>query len=128
VVGRGRRRGAGELEREVLAALWAGSGPRTPAQVRQVLGEGLAYNTVQTILTRLCEKGLVSRRRVGRAFGYEPVVAAEDLLADRMGALLVRGDDRAAVLQRFVASLSVEDERVLRALLDHDLDRKPGPD
>lgn len=112
------RRGAGQLEGEILAVLWAADGPRTPGQVQRALGTGLAYNTVQTILTRLHDKNLVRRGRAGRAYAYEPVMDAEQLLADRMRALLARGDDRAAVLQRFVASLSAEDESALRALLD----------
>jgi predicted transcriptional regulator len=115
----GGRRAAGQLEGEILTVLWAASGPQTPGQVQQALGTGLAYNTVQTILTRLHDKDLVRRTRVGRAYVYEPVMEAEQLLAERMRALLARGDDRAAVLQRFVASLSAEDERALRALLDH---------
>lgn len=116
----GGRRAAGELEGEILAALWAAAGPLTPGQVQRALAAGLAYNTVQTILTRLYDKGLVRRSRVGRAFGYEPVVDAEQLMADRMQALLSRGGDRVAVLQRFVASLSAEDERALRGLLDQE--------
>ncbi|MGH3825752.1 MAG: BlaI/MecI/CopY family transcriptional regulator, partial [Pseudonocardiaceae bacterium] len=44
------RRAAGELEAEVLAALWAADGPLTAAHVRRAVSGGLAYNTVQTIL------------------------------------------------------------------------------
>ena len=43
--------GAG-LEAEVLAALWAADAPLTAGEVVDALGGGLAYNTVQTILTR----------------------------------------------------------------------------
>jgi hypothetical protein len=36
----GRRRTRGELEAEVMAALWAADGPMTPAGVRAALGDG----------------------------------------------------------------------------------------
>ena len=61
-----KRRARGELESEVMAALWAADRPLTPADVQVVLGGGLAYNTVQTILIRLLEKDLVRRDVRGR--------------------------------------------------------------
>ncbi|MBM9504333.1 BlaI/MecI/CopY family transcriptional regulator [Actinacidiphila acididurans] len=57
-----RRRGRGEPEGDVLAALRAAGGPVTAAVVQQSV-TGAAYTTVLTILTRLCDKGLVARRR-----------------------------------------------------------------
>ena len=47
-----RRRASGSLESEVLAALWAADKPLTAGEVVDTLGGDLAYNTVQTILTR----------------------------------------------------------------------------
>jgi predicted transcriptional regulator len=111
------RRAAGELEAEVLAALWAADGPLTTADVRHAVGGGLAYNTVQTILVRLYDKGLIDRLADGRRHEYFPVKGAEELAAEQMQALLSRGRNRQAVLQRFATSLSVEDARLLRAML-----------
>lgn len=111
------RRAAGELESEVLAALWASDQALTPGEVQQALGGELAYNTVHTILVRLFDKGLVERVGAGRAHAYSPTQGADALVAERMQALLERGPDRQAVLQRFVTSLSAEDERALRTML-----------
>jgi predicted transcriptional regulator len=111
------RRAAGELEAEVLAALWAADGPLTAARAREAVGGELAYNTVQTILVRLYEKGLIGRVADGRRHEYFAVKGAEELAAEQMQALLSRGRDRQAVLQRFATSLSVEDARVLQAML-----------
>ena len=47
------RRPMGSLENEVLGELWALRAPATAAEVLNALGSDLAYNTVQTILTRL---------------------------------------------------------------------------
>jgi predicted transcriptional regulator len=111
------RRGAGKLESEVLAALWAASGPLTTAEVQLAVDAELAYNTVQTILSRLYEKGLVGRSTEGRRHLYRPIKGAEELAAEQMQALLHRGPDRQSVLQRFATSLSEEDAEALRAML-----------
>ena len=112
------RRGRGELESEVLAALWATEEPLTPAQVQQSLGSSLAYNTVQTILIRLLDKGLVVREPLGRAHCYRPTRGQAELAAEQMHELLDKGPDHAAVLQRFLGTLGRTDEAVLRQLLD----------
>ncbi len=111
------RRAAGALESEVLAALWAGGVALTTAQVQRAVDTDLAYNTVQTILARLYEKGLVDRSTDGRRHLYYPIKGAEELAADQMQALLRRGPDRQGVLQRFATSLSEEDAEALRAIL-----------
>jgi predicted transcriptional regulator len=117
------RRAPGSLEAEVMAVLWrSGSSqhPLTPSQVQHDLGAGLAYNTVQTILIRLHDKGLVDRRRVGRGHAYWAVNDAATTAASRMSALLSGRGDRAAVLQQFAAFLDPQDAAVLRDLLrDH---------
>ncbi|WP_086723611.1 BlaI/MecI/CopY family transcriptional regulator [Streptomyces carpinensis] len=114
-----RRRARGELEGEVLAALWAAGEPVT-ASVVQAKVAGAAYTTVLTILTRLCDKGLVTRRREGRGHVYAPVDDQAGLAAAGMHSLLDEGGDRAAVLSRFVSELSAEDERLLQQLLHGD--------
>jgi predicted transcriptional regulator len=114
----GPRREAGELESEVLAALWAAAQPLTPGEVREELGGSLAYTTVMTTLSRLHDKGVVDRRRAGRSYAYSPNEREAEFAARRFRALLDRGHDRDAVLQGFVSELSGDEERVLRALLE----------
>jgi len=106
----------GGLEREVLAVLVAAGEALTPAQVRAALGGEQAYTTVMTVLSRLHDKGLVSREKSGRAYAYTAVAPVE-FIARKMRRLLDAREDRAAVLTRFVDSLSDDDERLLRALL-----------
>jgi predicted transcriptional regulator len=113
----GSRREAGELEGEVLAALWASTEAMTPAEVLDQMGGTLAYTTVMTILGRLFEKGLVERRQAGRGYAYLPKVREADLAARRFRTLLDRGHDREAVLQGFVSNLSPEEADLLRTLL-----------
>jgi len=124
------RRAWGSLEADVMAVLWAEAAPLSPGQVQQRLGRDLAYNTVQTILTRLLEKGL-ARRRVNLAGGrgYE-YFAAEDrttAAARRMRAVLDGPGDRGAVLRRFTADLEPADADLLRALLRDPDAAEPPP-
>jgi len=123
--GEARRRARGELEGEVLAALWAAGGPVTAAVVQESV-HGAAYTTVLTILTRLCDKGLVTRRREGRSHVYAPVDDQAGVVAAGMHSLLDEGGDRAAVLARFVSDLSAEDEELLEQLLHAELPARPG--
>jgi predicted transcriptional regulator len=101
----------------VLAVLWSREGPATAADVKQRLGGGLAYTTVVTILTRLHDKGVVSRDKRGRSFAYAPVDDEAGLAARRMRKMLDTGPDHGRVLSRFVSTLSEADERLLRAML-----------
>jgi predicted transcriptional regulator len=113
----GKRRAAGSLESEVLAALWAADKPLTTGEVVDALGGELAYNTVQTILTRLHGKGAVEREQAGRAHAYTPVLDEAGLAASRMRAMLDRGGDHAAVLARFLGTLSPQEEATLAELI-----------
>jgi predicted transcriptional regulator len=100
-----------------MQTLWAADEPQTPAQVQAALGGDLAYNTVQTILIRLLDKGMVQRRAVGRGHAYWPVNDAATVAANRMRAVLDGPGDRQAVLRRFVGELDESDAEILRALL-----------
>jgi predicted transcriptional regulator len=111
------RRAAGELEAAVLAVLQAAESALSPAEVRGRLGGDLAYSTVVTILSRLHAKGLLDRRKAGRAFVYQPVADEPGLAARRMAQMLDAEPDRAAVLARFVSGLSGSDEELLRRML-----------
>jgi predicted transcriptional regulator len=112
-----KRRESGELESQILSALWSAPGPLTTAEIVSALGGGLAYTTVQTILSRLHAKGAVRREAAGRAHAYTPVMNDAGLAARRMRVALDRGGDREAVLNHFVGSLTPEDEDTLTRLL-----------
>ncbi|WP_152626240.1 BlaI/MecI/CopY family transcriptional regulator [Streptacidiphilus carbonis] len=111
------RRPLGALEAEVLDLLLAAREPLVPGEVLRRLGGTLAYSTVVTVLSRMHDKGLLTRDKQGRAYAYAPVADSHGLTARRMRRELESAPDRAAVLSRFVESLSVGDERLLRQLL-----------
>lgn len=115
---RAGRRPWGSLEDEVQATLWAANEPMTATAVQAELGGDLAYSTISTILTRLRRKGLVVRSLAGRTHLYAPVQDVASHTAREMHSLLVKREDRAAVLARFVSELSPDEERVLSQLLN----------
>src|SRR5712691_7140932 len=117
------RRAAGELEAAVLAVLQAAGSALSPGDVRDRLGGDLAYTTVVTILSRLHDKGVLERRKAGRAFLYVPVADEPGLAARRMARVLDAEPDRETVLARFVSGLSSADGHLLRRMLGDE----PGP-
>jgi len=109
----GRRLGA--LEAEVLAFVcsrgdWVGVN-----DILSVLhGQRRAYTTVMTIVTRLCDKGLLQRQRRGRGFVYRPALSKEELAARSLREVLASSEDPHAVLARFVEDLEASPELLAR--------------
>ena len=113
------RRRHGELEAEVLAALWAAPGPLTATQVQTELGNALAPTTISTILVRLVDKGLAVRSQEAgtKAFRYAPAQERAQHAAEQMHAFLDSVDEPRAVLTHFLGRLSPAERRTLRDLL-----------
>jgi predicted transcriptional regulator len=110
----------GELEAQVLDVLWDEGCRLTPNEVGARLrgGAELAYTTVMTVLTRLFEKGVLTRVRQGRAWAYAPVLGREEYAAARMNEILRDGGDQPTALARFVDQMTPAERARLRRLLD----------
>jgi predicted transcriptional regulator len=67
------------LELECLSVLWP-LGECTVRDIHRALAASRprAYTTVMTIMDRLEQKGIVARRKVGRAFHYQATLSAEE--------------------------------------------------
>lgn len=125
----GREYELGGAELEVLKVLWL-SGPQA---VRSVLndfhkrGRKVAYTTVQTMLTRLEQKGFVRSDKSGLAYIYRATVTRERLSRSRLKSLLNQLYDGAAgplVLQLLrTQRLSPDEIGELQALIEQ-LDSK----
>ncbi|MDQ3180966.1 MAG: BlaI/MecI/CopY family transcriptional regulator [Acidobacteriota bacterium] len=68
----------GKLERETMNEVWRQKEVNVRA-VELAFGERVAYTTIMTTLDRLFRKGLLSRRKVGRAFYYSARFTMEEL-------------------------------------------------
>jgi BlaI family transcriptional regulator, penicillinase repressor len=69
------RKDFGPLESDVMDAVWRAA---RPVAVREVVddlnasrSEPLAYTTVMTVMSRLADKDVLSRRKTGRSYLYE---------------------------------------------------------
>ena len=108
----------GTLELRVLEALWALD---REACVRDVLDAfpSAAYTTVMTTMERLHRKGVLDRRKDGRAFLYRPFDSREEmesgLVARALGSML-RAESAEPLLSCLVDEVSRHDERLLDEL------------
>jgi predicted transcriptional regulator len=67
------------LELECLSVLWPmGEGTVREIHLALTASRPRAYTTVLTIMDRLEQKGIVARRKVGRAFHYQAMLSAEE--------------------------------------------------
>jgi predicted transcriptional regulator len=107
----------GTLELRVLEALWR----RGDATVRDLCDDfpSAAYTTLMTTMERLYRKGVLDRRKTGRAFSYRAVSSRAELesglLSSAIQPLLAGGSAR-PVLSCFVDEVSRHDERLLDEL------------
>ncbi len=116
------RKPIADAELEVLHLLWE-HGPATVRDVIDRLPESeRAYTTVQTLLTRLEQKGYVNSSKDGRALVYEPLVAQDELLTSELRdvASRVTGGNATPLMLNLVENhrMSKDDIARLRALLD----------
>jgi predicted transcriptional regulator len=123
----------GPLEERVLELLWR-SGERSVRDVREGLGDRLAYTTVMTTLDRLYKKGLLERRRSGRAYRYAPSTSREALAAGTLRGWLARLLPRSParpLLACFVDAVGEHDRTLLaeleRLVRDKERALKQGP-
>jgi predicted transcriptional regulator len=110
----------GQLEREVMNALWSAPGPMLVRDVHTALSREreLAYTTVMTVLERLARKQMVERDLDGRAYRYRPAQTKDALVAEAMSdALDGAGVNRTEALVRFVDAMSSTDAQALRDAL-----------
>lgn len=77
---------SGNLQTEVMAAVWKlGEAKVEDVRALRPARSRLAYTTVQTVMNRLAERGLLVRERRGNAFVYRPRFDEGDYLAERIG-------------------------------------------
>lgn len=86
--------------------------------VRQALRKPGAYTTVQTVLNRLAERGLLKRERVANMIYYSPRLSEAEYLARSMDRTLAGASKKArqAALARLVGDLKPSELAEIREL------------
>jgi predicted transcriptional regulator len=105
----------GELEAKLMEAIWALNEPSVQ-DVIDYLGGSLNYKTTMTVLNRLVDKGVLHRRKAGRAFVYTPVASRDELLAsvfDQMVRGMFGGDFRHIALTCIIETAESLDPQLL---------------
>ena len=109
----------GSLESELMEHIWA-LGETSVRDLHEKFASRLAYTTVMTTLDRLYKKGLLNRRKLGKAFLYTPRMSETEyqmnLARHLLGMALQDGNDTHAVLSSFVDQVSETDQQMLDRL------------
>ncbi|AKU93149.1 BlaI/MecI/CopY family transcriptional regulator [Vulgatibacter incomptus] len=109
----------GDLELAALGALWE-LGPASAREVHQRIGDprGLVYTTTAKVLDRLHEKGLVSRRREGKAFVYRAAASREAIGKERARDVVRRllGDEPRPAMAALIDAVETVDATLLDEL------------
>ncbi|MDA0562919.1 BlaI/MecI/CopY family transcriptional regulator [Streptomonospora sp. S1-112] len=109
----------GELESAIMDALWRADRPLSVREVRESMDydRDVAYTTVMTVTNILFHKGLLDRRKCGRAWQYWPRESREEHTARVMSEVFSGCGDPHTTMLRFVESCSDEDMARLGAAL-----------
>jgi BlaI family transcriptional regulator, penicillinase repressor len=77
------------LELDCMNMLWP-MGEGTVREIRDALASRRprAYTTIMTIMDRLARKGVVERRKTGRAYTYRPNLSAENARAQALSQVI----------------------------------------
>ena len=119
---------SGELQTQLMAAIWR-LGAGTVEQVRSELPPRYrgAYTTVQTVLNRLAERGLLSRHKVRNAIEYRPRISEADYLSHSIASTLSGASvsARKTALARLIADLDHSELSELQRLASEVPRRRP---
>lgn len=110
---RPKRLTLGPLEAEILNILWdVGTTSATVIhnQILEDIDRDLTYSSVATVLRRLEAKGWIAKRRVGRAYHWEPLLSAGS-------AKILQSHER---LQQFLAASNPDIVAAFADSLDQD--------
>lgn len=109
----------GELQTQIMAAVWK-LDECTVEQVRRALPEANqgAYNTVQTVLNRLADRGLLERCRDGNVIVYAPALSEAEYLSRSIEHTMRRAtpEARQVALAQLIGGLSSDEAEDLRRL------------
>ncbi len=109
----------GSLERAVMQLVWTGR-EISVRDAFEKFGENVAYTTLMTTMDRLYKKGLLTRRKAGRAFMYSAAASRTEIegavATELVQSLLKRDGEPLPVLSSLVDAVSDRDRALLTEL------------
>jgi len=121
-MGKKKLRAMSPTETEILRLVWE-LNEATVQQIRDLLpsDRSLAYNTVQTLLCRLEQKGYLKHHLKGRAHVYTPSIKQKEVIRTTVGDFLGRlfGGDPKPLVQFLAENGKIDEEDInkLRELI-----------
>jgi predicted transcriptional regulator len=116
-MGKRKLRSMSPTETEILRLVWE-LNEATVQQIREQLPpkKRLAYNTVQTLLNRLEQKGYLTHRIEGRAHVYLPSVKQKEVIKTTVGDFLSRlfGGDPKPLVQFLAEDGKIDEQDINR--------------
>lgn len=112
----------GSLEQQIIDILWDAKKPLKPMEVLKQLKGKYAYTTVMTVLKRMSDKKVLTRKKEGKAYLYFPVSCKDkyikNSLNDLYGSLVSTYGELA--ISQFVNSVknNQEDINLLKQFID----------
>jgi predicted transcriptional regulator len=117
-----RERAQGELESQVMDALWSSNTPMTSQQILDRVneqGNDLALTTILTVLSRLADKDMLLRENTGtRSLLFSATQSREAHNAALMLKLLGEAGNPALAFAQFTKSLTPKQLSALRKSLE----------
>jgi predicted transcriptional regulator len=117
-----RGRQQGELENQVMDALWSAERSMTSQEILEKVNrdsDELALTTILTVLSRLVDKGMVTRSSgSGRSLDFRAAETRERHSANLMLKLLGDSENPALTFAQFTKSLSPKQLAALRETLE----------
>lgn len=113
-----------DLELEVMLVIWQGEEALHTGEIHQRLagGKKRPIQAIQTVLSRLEEKGFVRREKVGRLNYFYPLVAAETYRTQETATFLEKmyGNSPARLVAALMqsAAISGDDLAEIRRILE----------
>lgn len=109
----------GELQEQIMRVLWRLDKGRV-GEVRDALPKRhrSAYTTVQTVLNRLAERGLLDREREGKAIVYKPRITEAEYLSCSLDRALtgISVEARRAAIAHLVGGLDKSEQREIQTM------------
>lgn len=115
-----RNRLQGELENSVLNVLWNAETPLTSNQVLDAINihDDLALTTILTVLTRLQDKGLVTREAAGRTGLFSAAQTRDEHVARLLLEVLSSTDNPGLAMSHFAKGLNKDAAAALKKSLE----------
>lgn len=120
----------GELEKDIMDVMWQ-KGQLSIRDVVSLLSvkRKIAYTTVLTVMNRLVQKGLLTRRLHKTAYFYKPKIDKDSFIASVAHQIVkttvaTLGEEVVTYFVREIERLSPEKRRELLSILNQDVDEK----